>query len=266
MRPLAASILHPLAEAGDVDAQYWLGTVAEEGRRSPSDREEAIRWYRMAALAGDAEAAYQLAHLFDNHLDSAGRALGDAAEKVRWLRRAAEVGHPEAALGLGTAYSDSEGVARDTAEEQRWYKRAHHIKAGWSRLSQPACVEDASAPELLPAFLACNRGDADGLAGALLPLARAGHARAQAWVGYIMVGGPGTGGGYDLRVRSNIQRAARWYAKAAEQGLASAMYDYGVILEHGMGVPVDAAGARAWYEKAATQGYAPAREALAMLR
>lgn len=261
---LADSLLRPLAEAGDTEAQHWLGTVVADRRWS--HRDEAIRWYRAAALKGDAEAAYQLAYLLENSVDRAGRRLDDAAERVRWLRRAAEAGHRDATMALGLAYNDGKGVARDTAEAERWYKRAHKAEAGWSKLSRPACVEDETAPELLPAFLACNRGDADGLAAALLPLAQAGNARAQAWVGYLMAGGPGTGGSHDLRVRPNMQRAARWYRQAAEQGLVSAMYDYGVLLEHGMGVPADEASAKVWYAKAADRGYEPARKALAALR
>jgi TPR repeat protein len=120
-------------------------------------------------------------------------------------------------------------------------------------------VEDESAPELLPAFLACNSRDATGLAGALIPLAEAGNPRAQAWLAYLLVGGADTSGGYDFRARANPQRAARWYAKAAEQGLPSAMHDYGVLLEHGLGVPVDEAAARGWHAKAAERGFAPAQ-------
>jgi TPR repeat protein len=78
-----------------------------------------------------------------------------------------------------------------------------------------------------------------------------------------LAGGAGTGGGYDLRVRPNPQRAAGWYAKAAGQGLPSAMYDYGLVLQYGIGVPVDEAGARAWWQKAAAQGFQRAKDALA---
>jgi TPR repeat protein len=113
----------------------------------------------------------------------------------------------------------------------------------------------------LPAFLACDRNDKTGLAGALMPLAEGGDPRAQAWVAYLL--GAGSGGSFDLRVQHNLQHSARWYAKAAEQGLPSAMYDYGVVLEHGMGVPVDVAAARRWYEKAAAEGFERADEALA---
>lgn len=259
---LARSILHPLAKGGDPDAQYWLAEV-QEGSFGTASHEEAIRWYRRAALQGDTEAAYRLAHLFDDRVDRAGRGLGDAAERARWLRRAAEGGHGAAALALGLAYKERRGVAADQREADRWYKRAHLADEGISRLSRLACVEDGNAPQLIAAYLACNRGDATGLAAALVPLAAAGDASAQAWVAYIMAGGAGTGGGYDLRVRPNMQRAARWYARAAEQSLPSAMFDYGVLLEHGVGVPIDRAAAKLWYEKAAGQGFPAAQDALA---
>lgn len=246
---LAASILLPLARAGDPDAQYWLATTYQ------GERNEAIRWYRAAALQGDSEAAYQLALLLDGGLDRAGRPLADAAEKARWLRRAAEAGHHDAALSLGEAYRSGKGVALSQAEAERWYKAAHRAEEGWSRLTRPDCVEDETAPELLPAFLACNRGDGTGLAAAIVPLAEAGNARAQAWLAYLLAGGPGITGGYDLRARANAQKAARWYRKAAEQGLPSAMHDYAVLLEHGLGVPVDEAAAAQWHAKAEAAGF-----------
>jgi uncharacterized protein len=268
----SAAMLRPLAVAGDADAQYWLATLytgdlptGDPRSATVTNRDEAIRWFRAAALQGDAESAYQLAQLLapDRSVDAAGRSLGDATEQVRWLKAAAEAGHKDAAMELGSAYREGRGVAADQAETDRWYKRAHKAEAGWARLSRPACVEDPGAPELLPAFLACNRNDGDGLAEALLPLAEAGNARAEAWVAYLMEAGAGTGGGYDLRAQPNPQRAARWYAKAAAQGLPSAMYDYGVILEHGMGVPVDETAAKQWYARAAGRSLRGAEEALA---
>jgi TPR repeat protein len=40
------------------------------------------------------------------------------------------------------------------------------------------------------------------------------------------------------------------------------MYDYGVVLEHGMGIPVDEAAATQWYQKAVEKGSPAAAEAL----
>jgi TPR repeat protein len=250
---LAVALLRPMAGQGDAEAQYWLAALIGEGRGG--DRDEAIRWYRAAALQGDAESAYQLALLLTpgRGSDLRGRSLGDAAQMVRWLTRAAEAGHHDAAMALGGAYSDGTGVARDGAAADRWIQRARDIEAAPALLTRPACVEDPAAPALLPAFLACNRGDLGAVGAALLPLAASGDARAQAWLAYLLTGADG--GGFDLMLRPNLQRAAGWYAKAAAQGLPSAMHDYAVLLAHGAGVPLDEAAAKQWADKAAAAGF-----------
>jgi TPR repeat protein len=250
---LGIALLRPIAEQGDSEAQYWLAALQDS-----ESREEAIRWYRAAALQGDSESAYQLAQLLapGRAMDGRGRSLGDATEMVRWLTQAAEAGHQDAATALAAAYNDGTGVARDAAAAERWTRRANEMAAAAPALTRPACVEDPAAPALLPAFLACNRGDSGGLAAALLPLAAAGDARAEAWVGYLLTGAAG-GGGFDLMMRPNMQRAAAWYAKAAAQGLPSAMYDYSVLLAAGAGLPADAAAAKQWAEKASAAGFKP---------
>jgi hypothetical protein len=57
----------------------------------------------------------------------------------------------------------------------------------------------------------------------------------------------------------------KWYRRAADQGLASAQYDLGVMFANGDGVPKDSAEAVKWYRKAATQGIAPAQYSLGIM-
>jgi localization factor PodJL len=59
--------------------------------------------------------------------------------------------------------------------------------------------------------------------------------------------------------------AAKWYAAAANQGLAPAQFRYGNFLEKGLGVEQDYAGAVEWYEKAVSAGNARAMHNLAVL-
>ncbi len=59
-------------------------------------------------------------------------------------------------------------------------------------------------------------------------------------------------GGEDLPKDS--AEAAKWYRKAAEQGLAAAQFNLAVIYAGGDGVPPDHAEAARWYRKAAGQG------------
>ena len=50
----------PLAEEGDVDAQYYLGVLYDNGDGVPQDYKEAVRWYTLAAKQGDVDAQYNL--------------------------------------------------------------------------------------------------------------------------------------------------------------------------------------------------------------
>ena len=54
----------------------------------------------------------------------------------------------------------------------------------------------------------------------------------------------------------DYSQAVHWYRKAAEQGVAPAMFNVGVCHENGRGVPQDYCQALQWYRKAAEQGHA----------
>ncbi len=62
-----------------------------------------------------------------------------------------------------------------------------------------------------------------------MPLAKAGDAKAQSYVGEIYEKGLGT--------QPNYQKAAIWYQKAASQGYARAKMSLGSLYERGLGVP-----------------------------
>ncbi len=50
----------PLAEAGDVEAQFKLGVIYDRGENVPQHFAEAVKWYRAAAEQGHAEAQLAL--------------------------------------------------------------------------------------------------------------------------------------------------------------------------------------------------------------
>ena len=50
----------PLAEAGDAEAQIYLGSMYALGTGVPQDYKEALKWYRLAAEQGDASAQSSL--------------------------------------------------------------------------------------------------------------------------------------------------------------------------------------------------------------
>ena len=59
--------------------------------------------------------------------------------------------------------------------------------------------------------------------------------------------------------------AAKWYRKAAEQGLAKAQFTLGSLYARGQGIQQDDAKAVKWFRKAAEQGNAEAQYAFGAL-
>ena len=66
-------------------------------------------------------------------------------------------------------------------------------------------------------------------------------------------------------VRQDYAQAVQWYRKAAEQGLANAQSNLGVMYKEGRGVRQDDAQAVQWYRKAAEQGDAQAQYNLGVM-
>lgn len=95
----------PAAVAGDADAQFNLGQAYKLGRGVPVDIVMARNWYRKAALQGHAKAEinYGLA-LFDS---------GKPDEALPWLEKSVARGEPRAQLVLGTMLYNGDGVGRD---------------------------------------------------------------------------------------------------------------------------------------------------------
>ncbi len=93
------------AIAGDADAQFNLAQAYKLGRGVPVDMPMAESWYRRAALQGhpQAEDNYGLA-LFQD---------GKPEQAVPWLEKAVARGEPRAQLVLGTMLFNGDGVQRD---------------------------------------------------------------------------------------------------------------------------------------------------------
>jgi hypothetical protein len=79
------------------------------------------------------------------------------------------------------------------------------------------------------------------------------------FVAVVMAGGAAAGPLDDGQVaysRGDFTTALKLWRPLAEQGIAAAQYDLGLIYHNGQGVPRDYAEAMSWYRKAAEQGYA----------
>ncbi len=116
----ALTELAPLAEKGDGEAQYYLGSMYEGGLGVPPDAEKALALFRKAADQGIVQAAYHLGLLYE---------IGETVERdyaraAEWYRRAAERGYAPAQNSLGSLYMRGLGVEADPVEAYFWISLA----------------------------------------------------------------------------------------------------------------------------------------------
>lgn len=129
----AVGELGALAEAGDADAQYALGTAYSDGLAMPRDYRLAADWYAKAAQQGHAQAQFNLGFLHHQGAGDGDTALPpDPVQAARWLNAAAEAGNPLAAQLLGRIYSHGRGLEPDEEAALRWSLRAadHGLAGG----------------------------------------------------------------------------------------------------------------------------------------
>jgi uncharacterized protein len=62
----ALGLIRPLAEEGNVAAQFNLGVMCQLSHGVPQDNEAAVSWYRKAAEQGLSEAQYNLGVMYAN--------------------------------------------------------------------------------------------------------------------------------------------------------------------------------------------------------
>jgi len=101
----------------NLDAQYNLALMYDNGEGVPQDYAEAVKWYRLAAEQGHAKGQYNLALMYDN-----GEGVPqDYAEAVKWYRLAAEQGVASAQTNLGLMYYNGTGVLQDNSVAHMWF-------------------------------------------------------------------------------------------------------------------------------------------------
>ena len=120
------------ANKGDADAQYLLGLSKIKGERK-QDYEEALNWFKLAAIQRHREAQYNLAVLYEKGL---GIEKNDI-KALLWYHVAAENEHPEAQFNLATFFLNGRGTAPNQGEAVRWFRRAsnHGVNEATQNLS-----------------------------------------------------------------------------------------------------------------------------------
>ena len=97
------------AEQGDAEAQFNLGQMYREGLEVAQNYKEAVKWYRLSAEQGDARAQCDLGMMYDK-----GQGVEqDYKEAEKLFRLAAEQGIAEAQGNLGVMYHEGKGVEQE---------------------------------------------------------------------------------------------------------------------------------------------------------
>lgn len=104
------------AEAGDIEAQFRVGGAYDSGKGAPRDKGIAMKWYRMAAEAGNADA--------QNSMGSILQEEGKYAEAMAWFEKAAAQGHAQATNNEAYLYDLGLGVPQDRKKGFDLYSRA----------------------------------------------------------------------------------------------------------------------------------------------
>lgn len=118
----AVALWRPDALAGDADAQFNLGQAYKLGRGVPADLAQAEGWYRRAAKQGHLQAE-----------DNLGLVLFTANrrdEAMPYITRSAERGEPRAQYVLGTALFNGDLAPQDLPRAYALTKRASDAGLG----------------------------------------------------------------------------------------------------------------------------------------
>ena len=87
---------------------------------TPNVANETLEQTKNAAEQGDASAQYNLGL---RYVDGRGVAR-DSAEAAKWFRKAADQGNANGQFELGYLYEIGKGVAKNQAEAAKWYQKA----------------------------------------------------------------------------------------------------------------------------------------------
>ena len=131
------------AEAGDPDAQFYLGYIHDRGLRGANGVSEALSWYRLAAAQGEVRAQFRLGLLYDTD----PRLPRDPERALGWYETAAAQGHAEARFNLARLIE-----AEDAPRAAALYTRAAEAGIGQAaynlallRINGPDEVYDPAA-------------------------------------------------------------------------------------------------------------------------
>jgi len=168
------------ANAGNLEAQYQLGRMYDQGDKLERDPQKAITWYTSAANQGYDEAQYRLALVYlyglgtTRNISKGEQLLTQAAKQnhpvaremlpiylanksaktstsiaLSWYLEKIANGNPEGNFGVGYMYENGWGLNPNESEAKKWYAIARTSGSGDAarRLRQIKAVSASNAQD-----------------------------------------------------------------------------------------------------------------------
>jgi TPR repeat protein len=279
----------PLAEQGELRAQFFLGFMHDMGFGVPEDDKEAFKWYQLAAEQGDSRAQLFMGYMHDfGHgvleddqeafkyfLPAAEQGYKKAIvsiynlaqknlpEALKVLKTDAESGDSKAQYALGKMYEFGRGVRQDYKEAIKWYQLSRE-------------------PYVRPHIFGLAFKGVPEAVNIIISYAEAGHVDTQRELGVMYEFGKG--------VQQDYKEAVKWYQRAeknghkqakeiiynlarknspealkillydAENGIEDAQSALSMMYQFGLGVPQDNKESAKWYRFAAERELAKAKK------
>ncbi|MEQ8194324.1 MAG: tetratricopeptide repeat protein [Rhodospirillales bacterium] len=140
-----ARTLAPKAQAGDAQAQFDLAHLYETGKGVARDGKAAAAWYQRAAQQGMVRAQFALGQLYDK-----GEAVtADPLRAIRWYELSIRQGNlADAKFAIGLLYYRGRGVLKDFNEAVSWFRRAANQGHPCAQFLMGGVYEAGSAVDL----------------------------------------------------------------------------------------------------------------------
>ena len=205
--------LRDLAGRGSTPAMMFLARLYTNGAGVAQNSQEAVAWYRTAALAGSTNGML----LYGDALATGQGGVKDLADAERWIRKSANAGNVAALFRLGRMYRDGEGMMRDPLEAINLFKKAAAAHYTPAMVAVGLMFEGGGGLEAdhLQAVqwykLAADAGDPEGMAA----------------LGTMYSTGRG--------VEKDPAKATAWYTAAAQRGQLLAMHNLAYHYDRGIG-------------------------------
>jgi TPR repeat protein len=159
--PSALATLQPLAEKGDVSAQYTVGIANYQGLGTSQDYALAMKWFSRAAAQDLPPAEYcvgvMLAHGEGVH--------ANPTAAIAWYKRAVAHGYGPAFHNLAVQYGEGRGVSQDMAIALGYF-----MVSAERGVAQDAATRDMLLLNLKPDKVAAARAHARTLREGIKPV------------------------------------------------------------------------------------------------